>query len=163
MKKRRERIEQWRAEKKKKEMEANAEKEEPKVNSEAKKWSLEEEESDEEENGVNGNANADEEDEVDPLDAYMSEVSKEVRKIKGGLNLKNSKVFKKPGAQAGKDEGMQTFMKILMKVIDIISHYSKWRGPCQEERLDDHDWCGKEETRVEICQARRHGTKPGWA
>merc|ERR1711936_1085868 len=29
--------------------------------------------------------------ELDPLDAYMSEVSKEVRKIKGGLNTKNSK------------------------------------------------------------------------
>ena len=104
MKKRRERIEQWRAEKKKKEMEANAEKEEPKVKAEAKKWSLEDEESeDEEENGVNGNA--DEEDELDPLDAYMTEVSKEVRKIKGGMNMKNSKVFKKPGAQTAKDEG----------------------------------------------------------
>ena len=73
-------------------MEANAEKEEPKVKAEAKKWSLEDEESeDEEENGVNGNAG--EEDEVDPLDAYMTEVSKEVRKIKGGMNMKNSKVF----------------------------------------------------------------------
>ena len=105
MKKRRERIEQWRAEKKKKEMEANTEKEEPKVKPEAKKWSLEEEESDEDENGVNGNEGGDEADELDPLDAYMTEVSKEVRKIKGGMNMKNSKIFKKPGAQAVKDEG----------------------------------------------------------
>ena len=48
---------------------------------------------------------SDEADELDPLDAYMTEVSKEVRKIKGGMNMKNSKIFKKPGAQAVKDEG----------------------------------------------------------
>ena len=106
MQKRRERIEKWRAEKRKKEMDSVTPAEDTKEKPEVKKWSLEEDESDEDENGTNGNEGADEDDEVDPLDAYMSEVSKEVRKIKGGMNMKNSKVFKKPGAV--KEEGMVT-------------------------------------------------------
>ena len=106
MQKRRERIEKWRAEKKKKEMDAlskETEKEETKSKPEVKKWSLEEEESDDDDTGVNGNEGVTEEDEVDPLDAYMSEVSKEVRKIKGGMNLKNAKVVNK---KAVKEEGL---------------------------------------------------------
>ena len=65
---------------------------------EVKKWSHEEDDEDEvdvdeddvDANGVNGD---DGDGELDPLDAYMSEVSKEVRKMKGGLGLdtKNSK------------------------------------------------------------------------
>ena len=105
MQKRRERIEKWRSEKKKKEMEAMSkdnEKEEAKAKPAPKKWSLEEDESDEDEAGVNGSEGNLDDDEVDPLDAYMTEVSKEVRKIKGGINLKNAKVFKKPG---NKEEG----------------------------------------------------------
>jgi len=94
MMRRRERIEKWRAEKKKKEMETvlGKETEEESKAKEVKKWSLEEDESDEDEvdaNGVNGEEG---DGEIDPLDAYMSEVSKEVRKIKGGLNMKNSKL-----------------------------------------------------------------------
>eukprot|EP00092_Neocalanus_flemingeri_P100231 GFUD01127998.1.p1 GENE.GFUD01127998.1~~GFUD01127998.1.p1 ORF type:complete len:983 (+),score=374.96 GFUD01127998.1:140-3088(+) len=94
MVRRRERIEKWRAEKKKKELETllGKEDEEEIKAKEVKKWSLEEDESDEDEvdaNGVNGEEG---DGEVDPLDAYMSEVSREVRKIKGGLNLKNSKL-----------------------------------------------------------------------
>ena len=103
MQKRRERIEKWRADKKKKEMdsaEAGQDESQPK---EAKKWSLEEEESDEDENvkanGADDGAEA--EDELDPLDAYMTEVSREVRKIKGGINVKNSKVFNKNAKSEG--------------------------------------------------------------
>merc|ERR1719215_2466708 len=157
MKKRRERIEQWRAEKKKKEMDANAEKEEPKVNSEAKKWSLEEEESDEEENSENGNANAEEEDEVDPLDAYMTEVSKEVRKIKGGLNLKNSKVFKKPGAQPAKEEGngeappKKKGLMIMTGVAKKKPELKSVKPDVMEQNQDGLEYSGEEETRVEIC------------
>merc|ERR1712142_549873 len=83
----------WRAEKKKKEMDTlgkeNGDEVKPK---EVKKWSLEEDDEDEDDVDANG-VNGDEGDgEIDPLDAYMSEVSKEVRKIKGGLNMKNSKI-----------------------------------------------------------------------
>ena len=102
MQQRRERIEKWRAEKKKKEMESNDTEKETKVKTEAKKWSLEDEDSDDDENGVNGNEGGGQEEEVDPLDAYMSEVSKEVRKIKGGLNMKNAKALNK---RAPKEEG----------------------------------------------------------
>merc|ERR1712058_136196 len=75
---------------------------EAKVKTEAKKWSLEDEGSDEDENGVNGNDGGGQDDEVDPLDAYMSEVSKEVRKIKGGLNMKNAKALNR---KVPKEEG----------------------------------------------------------
>lgn len=105
MQKRRERIEKWRAEKKKKEMDnikkdsveggSIAEKNGDTKTAEAKKWSLEDEDDEEDENGdkESGDTENDADDEVDPLDAYMTEVSKEVRKIRGGFNLKNSKVI----------------------------------------------------------------------
>ena len=105
MQKRRERIEKWRAEKKKKEMESTDAGQDESQPKEAKKWSLEEEESDEDENGVNGaDGGEDAEDEVDPLDAYMTEVSKEVRKIKGGINVKNSKVINKNAKNEGDNQ-----------------------------------------------------------
>ena len=100
MQKRRERIEKWRAEKKKKEVESTEAAQDESQPKEAKKWSLEEEESDEDENGVKANG-AEAEDELDPLDAYMTEVSREVRKIKGGINVKNSKVFNKNAKSEG--------------------------------------------------------------
>ena len=102
MQKRRERIEKWRADKKKKEMESAETGQDESQPKEAKKWSLEEEESDEDENGANGAEDGVEaETELDPLDAYMTEVSKEVRKIKGGINVKNSKVFNKNAKNEG--------------------------------------------------------------
>ena len=104
MQKRRERIEKWRAEKKKKEVESTEAGQDESQPKEAKKWSLEEEESDEDENGVKANGaedGAEAEDELDPLDAYMTEVSREVRKIKGGINVKNSKVFNKNAKTEG--------------------------------------------------------------
>ena len=104
MQKRRERIEKWRAEKKKKEEESTEVAQDESQPKEAKKWSLEEEESDEDENGVKANGaedGAEAEDELDPLDAYMTEVSREVRKIKGGINVKNSKVFNKNAKSEG--------------------------------------------------------------
>ncbi|XP_047031906.1 probable ATP-dependent RNA helicase DDX46 [Helicoverpa zea] len=102
MQKRRDRIERWRAERKRKELES-AKKEVQKgsiVNNiqvpASKKWSLEDDSGDEgEEGGGGGSANSEpkekpvveekkveqEEDEIDPLDAYMQEVQQEVRKV----------------------------------------------------------------------------------
>ncbi|XP_061379196.1 probable ATP-dependent RNA helicase DDX46 [Danaus plexippus] len=92
MQKRRERIERWRAERKRKELES-AKKEVQKGSivtniqvPAAKKWSLEDDSGDE---GEDGEAKEkavveekiDEEDEIDPLDAYMQEVQQEVRKV----------------------------------------------------------------------------------
>lgn len=90
MQKRRERIEKWRAEKKKREMESmkqEAVSAAQEINAviEAKsggKWSLEDDNDDEEGGASKEGKNAEEEDE-DPLDAYMAEVQKEVKKLKG--------------------------------------------------------------------------------
>uniref|UniRef100_A0A914ZIC8 Probable ATP-dependent RNA helicase DDX46 n=1 Tax=Parascaris univalens TaxID=6257 RepID=A0A914ZIC8_PARUN len=86
MQKRRERIERWRQERKKKE-----DGEEAKVNEEdikERKWTLDNEEEDDEvpstEQAEVKEVKKEEEDEVDPLDAYMSEVNKEVRATKYG-------------------------------------------------------------------------------
>lgn len=89
MTKRRERIERWRAERKRKELEnKKAEKTQPIVC--AKKWSLENESDDEEELKELESIKAAEaaaeklaeiEEEIDPLDAFMQEVNKEVRKV----------------------------------------------------------------------------------
>jgi len=105
MTRRRDRIEKWRAEKRKKELEnaaaggdTAAVKEEEVEQKTVKKWSLEEDgdgdDGDEEDVVIEDQTAADGDDELDPLDAYMSEVSKEVRKIKGAINSKNAKVVK---------------------------------------------------------------------
>ncbi|GBP30557.1 Probable ATP-dependent RNA helicase DDX46 [Eumeta japonica] len=92
MQKRRDRIERWRAERKRKELES-AKKEVQKgsiVNniqpSAVKKWSLEDDSGDEGEEGDNKEKpvvedKKEEEDEIDPLDAYMQGVQEEVRKV----------------------------------------------------------------------------------
>ncbi|XP_018012407.2 probable ATP-dependent RNA helicase DDX46 [Hyalella azteca] len=82
MRKRRERIEKWRAEKKKKEIEMTKREAEkgtitvPKGS--AKAWNLEDDE-DEEDGAGEKKDNAD--DEVDPLDAFMTGIQEEVRRI----------------------------------------------------------------------------------
>lgn len=86
MTKRRERIERWRAERKRKELENKkvGEKLVPSVASAAKKWSLENESDDEEEvlrDSERNKVEVEPEEEVDPLDAFMQEVNKEVRKV----------------------------------------------------------------------------------
>lgn len=90
MTKRRERIERWRAERKRKELENKkvGDKSVP-VTSAAKKWSLENESDDEEdvqrekdkEAERNKQLEEEPEEEIDPLDAFMQEVNKEVRKV----------------------------------------------------------------------------------
>ncbi|XP_045451396.1 probable ATP-dependent RNA helicase DDX46 [Melitaea cinxia] len=91
MQKRRDRIERWRAERKRKEIES-AKKEVQKGSivtniqvPAAKKWSLEDDSGDEGEEGESKEKaiveEKKEEDEIDPLDAYMQEVQQEVRKV----------------------------------------------------------------------------------
>lgn len=112
MQKRRERIERWRAERKKKELEATKKdgKSAMLANLQlpaAKKWSLEDDSDEEiplvvnkdnkddeikEENKENKVEPKKEEEEIDPLDAFMSEIQEEVRKV----NKVDSKAVK-PG------------------------------------------------------------------
>lgn len=92
MQKRRDRIERWRAERKRKELES-AKKEVQKGSivtniqvPATKKWSLEDDSGDEGEDGEPKEKpmpeeKIEEEDEIDPLDAYMQEVQQEVRKV----------------------------------------------------------------------------------
>lgn len=111
MQKRRERIERWRAERKKKEQEAtkkDAPKESSTDETTAKKWSLEDESDDEDKDGTksekeekpeekeegieekNGEEPQEElvEEEVDPLDEFMKGVQEEVRKT-NKFDMKN--------------------------------------------------------------------------
>ncbi|XP_074924250.1 putative ATP-dependent RNA helicase DDX46 isoform X2 [Chelonoidis abingdonii] len=91
MRKRKERVEKWREEQRKKAMENIGElKKEIEEMKQGKKWSLEDDDDDEEET-AEGEKEAEEieDEELDPLDAYMEEVKEEVKKfnmrsVKGG-------------------------------------------------------------------------------
>ncbi|RZF39802.1 hypothetical protein LSTR_LSTR000450 [Laodelphax striatellus] len=83
MQKRRERIERWRAERKKKELEVvkkDLKSSLANLQLPTKKWNLEDD-SDEEEDGKADNNKNDGEEELDPLDAFMQGVQEEVRKV----------------------------------------------------------------------------------
>ena len=79
MKKRKERVEQWRLARQQKD-----DKKEDEEMVEGKKWSLEDDDDDDADDAqINSNQNKDgeEDEEIDPLDAYMKEVQKEVKKF----------------------------------------------------------------------------------
>lgn len=89
MEKRRERIEKWRAEKRKLAVEKSQSSTRESImanldlpKSGMKKWSLEDDE-DEDEAAKNENGGDEASEDEDPLDKYMNEVNKEVRKLKG--------------------------------------------------------------------------------
>ncbi|XP_029439721.1 LOW QUALITY PROTEIN: probable ATP-dependent RNA helicase DDX46 [Rhinatrema bivittatum] len=96
MRKRKERVEKWREEQRKKAMENIGElKKEIEEMKQGKKWSLEDDDDDDEEAGE-GEKEGDEaeDEELDPLDAYMEEVKEEVKKfnmgsVKGGSEKKS--------------------------------------------------------------------------
>ncbi|XP_071615095.1 probable ATP-dependent RNA helicase DDX46 [Heliangelus exortis] len=97
MRKRKERVEKWREEQRKKAMENIGElKKEIEEMKQGKKWSLEDDDDDEEETAEGEKEGHEVEDEeLDPLDAYMEEVKEEVKKfniksVKGGGSEKKS-------------------------------------------------------------------------
>jgi ATP-dependent RNA helicase DDX46/PRP5 len=183
MTKRRERIEKWRAEKRKKEMEtarneaaaaaamggkdtgginpiaANA-----KAALEAtldivnatktdddKKWSLEDDEDEVDEAG--GGAGDDEESEdEDPLDAYMSTIAKEVKKIKGPKGVvKQTKSSAAPGPAAanGGDKAKKAVV-IMMGVAKKKEETAKAgakRGELIEQNQDGLEYSSEEENK----------------
>uniref|UniRef100_A0A2M4AF62 Probable ATP-dependent RNA helicase DDX46 n=1 Tax=Anopheles triannulatus TaxID=58253 RepID=A0A2M4AF62_9DIPT len=106
MTKRRERIERWRAERNKKELEIKKPLPVivPSSSLSAKKWSLEDDEEDEElEDGKDksGENAVPEEEEIDPLDAYMRDVNEEVRKVNKLANPMPKSDGKSSGASSG--------------------------------------------------------------
>ncbi|XP_013780707.1 probable ATP-dependent RNA helicase DDX46 isoform X2 [Limulus polyphemus] len=80
MQRRRERIEKWRAERKKKDIEEGGGSQTLIVMPPSKKWSLEDDE-DEEPPSESGNKEDIEEEEVDPLDAFMQGIQEDVRQM----------------------------------------------------------------------------------
>ncbi|KAM6299648.1 putative ATP-dependent RNA helicase DDX46 isoform 2-T2 [Aegotheles albertisi] len=97
MRKRKERVEKWREEQRKKAMENIGElKKEIEEMKQGKKWSLEDDDDDEEETAEGEKEDEEVEDEeLDPLDAYMEEVKEEVKKfnirgVKGGGSEKKT-------------------------------------------------------------------------
>ncbi|XP_034961361.1 probable ATP-dependent RNA helicase DDX46 isoform X3 [Zootoca vivipara] len=91
MRKRKERVEKWREEQRKKAMENIGElKKEIEEMKQGKKWSLEDDDDDDEETAEGEKEGTEiEDEELDPLDAYMEEVKEEVKKfnmrsVKGG-------------------------------------------------------------------------------
>lgn len=140
MTKRRERIERWRAERKRKELENKkaSDKSAP-VTSAAKKWSLENESDDEEDmlrekdkeaEKVIVEVEVEPEEEIDPLDAFMQEVNKEVRKVNKIAN---------PLATTGATGGVLVVSGIAKKTVD-----SK-KGEMMEQNQDGLEYSSEEE------------------
>lgn len=148
MQKRRERIEKWRAEKKKRELEAAKKEAEkgtlganvPKVS--IKAWSLEDDDEEEEGESRETEGKVEEEDEVDPLDAFMSGIQEEVRKInrvdmRGGV-MKSTKPISVGTGEAGAKKPV-----IIMGVAKKVD--AKKKGELMEQNQDALEYSSEEE------------------
>ncbi|XP_030881490.1 probable ATP-dependent RNA helicase DDX46, partial [Leptonychotes weddellii] len=143
MRKRKERVEKWREEQRKKAMENIGElKKEIEEMKQGKKWSLEDDDDDEDDPAeAEKEGNEMEGEELDPLDAYMEEVKEEVKKFNmrsvkgGGGNEKKSgptvtKVVtvvttKKAVVDSDKKKGElmendQDAMEVVMRIVDNV-------------------------------------------
>lgn len=139
MQKRRERIERWRAERKKKEQELTKKEAQKGTlisgltipQGTVKKWSLEND-SDEDEEEKDGEGGA-EEQEIDPLDAFMQGVHEEVRKI-NKLDIK-----KDVAAPGGPTQGVVIVTGVAKKAT------TSNRGELIEENQDGLEYSSEEE------------------
>lgn len=139
MTKRRERIERWRAERKRKELENKkvGDKSAP-ITSAAKKWSLENESDDEEDVQKEKDKEAEKnkvveepEEEIDPLDAFMQEVNKEVRKV--------NKIANPLVGATGATGGVLVVSGIAKKTVDTK------KGEMMEQNQDGLEYSSEEE------------------
>ncbi|GLV39508.1 pre-mRNA processing factor 5 [Carabus blaptoides fortunei] len=138
MQKRRERIERWRAERKKKEQELTKKEAQKGTlisnltipQGTVKKWSLENDSDEEEEE--KGDGEGAEEQEIDPLDAFMQGVHDEVRKI-------NKLDLKKDGTGTGPTQGVVIVTGVSKKAA------SSNRGELIEENQDGLEYSSEEE------------------
>ncbi|CAH1405981.1 unnamed protein product [Nezara viridula] len=143
MQKRRERIERWRAERKKKEVEAvkkDLKTSLANLQLPSKKWNLEDDSDEEEESNKDANKEGEEE-EVDPLDAFMMEVQEEVRKVnkldnKGG---KPDSIEGKPNAQ-NNNSGV-----VIMTGVAKKNNIAKNKGELIEQNQDGLEYSSEEE------------------
>uniref|UniRef100_A0AAX7VVG6 Probable ATP-dependent RNA helicase DDX46 n=1 Tax=Astatotilapia calliptera TaxID=8154 RepID=A0AAX7VVG6_ASTCA len=138
MRKRKERVEKWREEQRKKAIENIGEiKKELEEMKQGKKWSLEDDDDDDEEADGKGERQEelkDEEDDIDPLDAYMEEVKQEVKKF----NI---------GAMKGNDKkGAMTVTKVVTVVKTKKGpHTHKKKGELMENDQDAMEYSSEEE------------------
>ncbi|XP_062558965.1 probable ATP-dependent RNA helicase DDX46 [Armigeres subalbatus] len=135
MVKRRERIERWRAERKRKEIEIKKPTVLTGVNI-PKKWSLEDDEEDDEDDIKDkANKDNDEEDDVDPLDAFMKEVNEEVRKVN---KLPNS--APKSDGKAASSSGVTIITGVAKKNTEAAK-----KGELIEQNQDGLEYSSEEE------------------
>uniref|UniRef100_A0A8C5QEJ5 Probable ATP-dependent RNA helicase DDX46 n=1 Tax=Leptobrachium leishanense TaxID=445787 RepID=A0A8C5QEJ5_9ANUR len=138
MRKRKERVEKWREEQRKRVVESIGElKKELEEMRQGKKWSLEDDDDDDEE-PAEGEKEAEEEatEEVDSLDAYMEEVKEEVKKFNMG------------SMKGGNDKkGGPTVTKVVTVVNTkkVVSESTKKKGELMENDQDAMEYSSEEE------------------
>ncbi|XP_066053629.1 probable ATP-dependent RNA helicase DDX46 [Chamaea fasciata] len=139
MRKRKERVEKWREEQRKKAMENIGElKKEIEEMKQGKKWSLEDDDDDEEETAEGEKeGNEVEDEELDPLDAYMEEVKEEVKKF-NMRSVKGGGSEKKTGPTVTKVVTVVTTKK-------VSAETEKKKGELMENDQDAMEYSSEEE------------------
>ncbi|KAG8439140.1 hypothetical protein GDO86_005380 [Hymenochirus boettgeri] len=137
MRKRKERVEKWREEQRRKVVESIGElRKEIEEMRQGKKWSLEDDDDDEEEPTEGEKEGETEEDELDPLDAYMEEVKEEVKKFNMGSMKGGSE--KKTGPTVTKVVTVMTTKKVAVET-------TKKKGELMENDQDAMEYSSEEE------------------
>ncbi|XP_038268515.1 probable ATP-dependent RNA helicase DDX46 isoform X2 [Dermochelys coriacea] len=140
MRKRKERVEKWREEQRKKAMENIGElKKEIEEMKQGKKWSLEDDDDDEEET-AEGEKEAEEieDEELDPLDAYMEEVKEEVKKF-------NMRSVKGGGGSEKKSGPTVTKVVTVVTTKKAAAESEKKKGELMENDQDAMEYSSEEE------------------
>uniref|UniRef100_A0A8D0GZ15 Probable ATP-dependent RNA helicase DDX46 n=1 Tax=Sphenodon punctatus TaxID=8508 RepID=A0A8D0GZ15_SPHPU len=140
MRKRKERVEKWREEQRKKAMENIGElKKEIEEMKQGKKWSLEDDDDDEEETAEGEKeGNETEDEELDPLDAYMEEVKEEVKKF-------NMRSVKGGGGSEKKSGPTVTKLVTVVKTKKAFAESEKKKGELMVNDQDAMEYSSEEE------------------
>ncbi|XP_065590933.1 probable ATP-dependent RNA helicase DDX46 [Cyrtonyx montezumae] len=140
MRKRKERVEKWREEQRKKAMENIGElKKEIEEMKQGKKWSLEDDDDDDEETAEGEKEGSEVEDEeLDPLDAYMEEVKEEVKKF-------NMRSVKGGGGSEKKSGPTVTKVVTVVTTKKAVVETEKKKGELMENDQDAMEYSSEEE------------------
>uniref|UniRef100_G1N866 Probable ATP-dependent RNA helicase DDX46 n=1 Tax=Meleagris gallopavo TaxID=9103 RepID=G1N866_MELGA len=140
MRKRKERVEKWREEQRKKAMENIGElKKEIEEMKQGKKWSLEDDDDDDEETAEGEKeGNEVEDEELDPLDAYMEEVKEEVKKF-------NMRSVKGGGGSEKKSGPTVTKVVTVVTTKKAVVETEKKKGELMENDQDAMEYSSEEE------------------
>ncbi|XP_074865477.1 putative ATP-dependent RNA helicase DDX46 [Carettochelys insculpta] len=140
MRKRKERVEKWREEQRKKAMENIGElKKEIEEMKQGKKWSLEDDDDDEEETAEGEKEEEEiEDEELDPLDAYMEEVKEEVKKF-------NMRSVKGGGGNEKKSGPTVTKVVTVVTTKKAVVESEKKKGELMENDQDAMEYSSEEE------------------